>query len=45
MEEETGVEGQRRRSKDRRLDRKSRLVLEFSEERGWEIFKGVVSGG
>lgn len=42
--DEMGEEGQKRRSKNRKLDREDRIldrILEFIEERGWSIFNGV----
>lgn len=36
--------GQRRKSKDRKLDREGRILLEFIEERGWSNYNGVVQG-
>lgn len=32
----------RRKSKDKRLDRESRIMMEFIEERGWRIYNGMV---
>lgn len=34
-------EGQKRRLKDGKLDRESRILVEFIEEIGWSIFNKV----
>lgn len=39
-----GKEGQRRKSKDRRLDREGKIMVKFLEERGWCIYNGMVRG-
>lgn len=40
--EEMEREGRGRRSKDGRVDREGKLLVEFVEERGWGIFNGAV---
>lgn len=40
--EEMVEEGRGRRSKDKRVDREGRILIEFVEERGWGIFNGAV---
>lgn len=39
------IEREGRRSKDRRVNRESKLLVEFVEDREWEIFNGAVQGG
>lgn len=34
----------RKKSKDKRLDREGRIMVEFIEERGWCIYNKVVRG-
>ncbi|XP_024875210.1 ABC transporter F family member 4-like [Temnothorax curvispinosus] len=43
-EDEEGVEGGGRRSKDKKINRDGRKLLEFIEERGWMILNGGVKG-
>ncbi|XP_024868251.1 trichohyalin-like [Temnothorax curvispinosus] len=43
-EEEGGGLGEGRRSKDKKVDREGRLLVNSLEERGWEIFNGNVRG-
>lgn len=46
--EEIGVgeeeEEKVRRSKDRKVNKEGRILVEFIKERGWSIFNGVVKG-
>ncbi|XP_077255453.1 uncharacterized protein LOC143893678 [Temnothorax americanus] len=43
-EEEGGGLGEGRRSKDKKVDREGRLLVNSLEERGWEILNGNVRG-
>lgn len=40
MEEEEG----RRKSKDKKIDKEDRILVEFMEKRNWKIFNGCTEG-
>lgn len=45
MSLETSLSLLRRKSRDEKVNKKGRILMEFLEEKGWSIFNGVIKGG
>lgn len=45
MSLETSLSLLGRKSRDEKVNKKGRMLMEFLEEKGWSIFNGVIKGG